>query len=114
MRRDRLLVAEMIDAAERAVDVVGDLTVAELEDDRLRREALLWSFTVLGEAAAGVSDDLKLRFPEVPWRNPTRLRNRVVHGYWSVDFSVLHTTAREQLAGFAEQLRTVLDIIDDE
>ena len=85
MRRDRLLVAEMIDAAERAVELVGDRSVEEIEGDRLRREALLWTFTVLDEASTSVSDELKQRFSDVPWRNPIRLRNRVVHGYWSVE-----------------------------
>jgi uncharacterized protein with HEPN domain len=45
------------------------------------------------------------RFPGIPWRNPARLRNRVVHGYWSVDVGILHTTASEQLGEFTDQLR---------
>jgi uncharacterized protein with HEPN domain len=37
-----------------------------------------------------------------------RLRNRVVHGDWSVDVSVLHTTASKQLGEFVQQLRGTL------
>jgi len=37
-----------------------------------------------------------------------RLRNRVVHGYWSVDVEILHTTAVEQLGEFARLLRDAL------
>jgi len=37
-----------------------------------------------------------------------RLRNRVVHGYWSVDVGVLHTTASEQLGEFVQLLRGAL------
>ncbi|MDQ2710000.1 MAG: hypothetical protein M3Z25_21320 [Actinomycetota bacterium] len=46
MRRDQLLIAEMVEAAERAISLVGELTIEELENDQLRHEALLWSFTV--------------------------------------------------------------------
>lgn len=112
MRRDLLLLAEMIDAAERARALVGELTVEQLQDDRLRREALLWNFTVLGEASTSVSSETKRRFPEVRWRNPVQLRNRVVHGYWSVDFAILHTTATDQLHSFVEQLRRVLEELE--
>ncbi|MGQ0481644.1 MAG: HepT-like ribonuclease domain-containing protein [Pseudonocardia sp.] len=104
----------MIDAAERAMTLVGELTVEELEADRLRREALLWSYTVLGEAASAVSDDTKSDHPEIPWRQPTRMRNRVVHGYWSIDISILHTTARYQLSGLVTQLRELLQLWDQE
>lgn len=104
-----MLLTEMIDAATQARDLVGDLTVDELRADRQRREALLWNFTVLGEAATAVSDETKRRFPAVPWRNPAQLRNRVVHGYWSVDFGILHATTVDQLGSFVEQLKDVLN-----
>lgn len=105
MQRDLLLLGEMIDAAEQAQRLVAGRTAPEIESDRLRRDALLWNFTVLGEAATLVSDETKARFPDIPWRNPARLRNRVVHGYWSVDVGILHTTAAEQLGEFVRMLR---------
>jgi predicted nucleotidyltransferase len=49
MRRDILLLTEMIDAAEQAQQLARGITVSQLEADRQRRDALLWSFTVLGE-----------------------------------------------------------------
>ena len=65
MRRDVLLLAEMIDAADQARRLADGITVANLEQDRQRRDALLWNFTVLGEAAARLSEETKIRFPDV-------------------------------------------------
>lgn len=104
MQRDLLLLREMIDAAEQAQILVAGRSVPDIDADRQRRDALLWNFTVLGEAASLVSDETKTRFPGIPWRSPARLRNRVVHGYWSVDVAVLHTTATEQLGEFVRML----------
>ena len=111
MRRELLLIGEMIDAAEQACSLVSGIQVHELEADRQRRDALLWNFTVLGEAAARLDEDVKDRFPEIPWSQPARLRNRVVHGYWSIDLEILHTTAVEQLPAFVAQLRNALDVL---
>jgi uncharacterized protein with HEPN domain len=69
---------------------------------------LLWNFTVLGEAAGQVSEEVKERFPDIAWQQPQRLRNRIVHGYWSIDLAVLHTTATDQLPRFASSLRRAL------
>ncbi|MEA4944697.1 MAG: hypothetical protein VB080_09720 [Propionicimonas sp.] len=49
-----LLLAEMIDAAEQARLLVAGLSAEAVAHDRQRRDALLWNFTVLGEAAAQV------------------------------------------------------------
>lgn len=62
MRREVLLVAKMIDAAEQAQSLVVGADLATLNADRQRRDALLWNFTGLGEAAAQLGDDVKARF----------------------------------------------------
>ena len=107
MQRDILLLTEMIDAAEQAHQLTANITVSQLETDRQRRDALLWNFTVLGEAAGQLSAELKDRFPDIAWQQPMRLRNRIVHGYWSIDLQVLHTTATEQLPAFVADMRSV-------
>jgi hypothetical protein len=61
-----------------------------------------------GRRPASCPDEFKARFPEVPWQQPARRRNRIVHGYWSVDLDVLHTTAQSRLPGFAAEVRRVL------
>ncbi len=108
MRRDVLLRSEMIEAADQVRKLTDGITVGALEADRQRRDALLWNFTVLGEAASQLSDEITKSFPDIAWKQPVRLRNRIVHGYWSVDLEILHTAAREQLPQFAVDLRRVL------
>lgn len=66
MQRDLLLLAEMIDSAERAVELVNGVDSDGLAADRLRREALLWNFTVLGEASNAVSEATRTAHPELP------------------------------------------------
>jgi hypothetical protein len=39
---------------------------------------------------------------------------RIVHGYWSIDLEILHTTAVDVLPSFVEQLRGVLAIVEAE
>lgn len=53
MPRDDLLLEEMIDASARAIEIVGRLDPADTTSDRDLLDALLWNFTVLGEAARG-------------------------------------------------------------
>lgn len=114
MRRELLLITEMIDAAEQARSLVQGLDLDALAADRQRREALLWNFTVLGEAAGQVDPTIKDRFPDIPWQRPSRLRNRVIHGYWSIDLEIIHTTATELLPAFVEQLREALAALEAE
>lgn len=67
---------------------------------------------MLGEAAGQLSGEVKARFPEVAWQQPVRLRNRIIHGYWSIDLQVLHTTAGKQLPAFTGELRRTLTTLE--
>lgn len=67
---------------------------------------------MLGEAAAQLSDQFKSAHPSVHWARPSQLRNRIVHGYWSIDLEVLHATAIDDLPAFTAQLKTVLNELE--
>ena len=50
-----------------------------------------------------------LRHDGVEWRRPAQLRNRIVHGYWSIDLEILVSTAHDDLQAFVESVRSVID-----
>jgi len=113
MRRDGVLLAEIVDAGARILELVADRSSADFENDHDRRDALLWNFTVLGEAVGQLSDELKSDQPAIPWSSPVRMRHRIVHGYWSIDLDILVTTARDDLSGFLDAVRALLDAQPD-
>ncbi|HEX4901820.1 MAG TPA: HepT-like ribonuclease domain-containing protein [Acidimicrobiales bacterium] len=107
MSRDRLFLQEMIEAGERIVAIAGRLEPDQPGTDRDLLDALLWNFTVLGEACGRVSAELKDAHPTVAWSDPVRLRNRIVHGYWSVDVDILISAARDDVPGLVASLRAL-------
>lgn len=56
-------------------------------------------------AAAQLADHFKADHPEIPWQQPSRRRNRIVHGYWSIDLDILLATATQSLPAMVDQLR---------
>lgn len=112
MRRDLLLLREMRDAAVAIRDLVGDRSAEDIEAESLRRYALLWHFTVLGEAASQVPVETKDSHPRIAWRSATRLRNRIVHGYWDIDVETLVVTAVDDLPRMIDQLQAAISALD--
>jgi uncharacterized protein with HEPN domain len=89
----------LLEAAEQAHALVSGVDLDTLTSNRQRRDALLWNFTVLGEAAAQLDVAVKERFPEIKWAQPARLRNRIVHGYWSIDVEILQNHRQRPAPG---------------
>ena len=113
MRRpEYLYLHEMRDAVVRIIDIVGTSSRAEIEQDRNRADALMWNYTVLGEAAAGLPQEFRDRHADIAWRRPIGLRNRIVHGYWSTDMEILVVTAVDDLPDLLARLNRILSALD--
>lgn len=95
----------MIEACERIVELVGTKDATAVDAEPTVRDALYWNFTVLGEAAGRVSAPVQEAASRIPWSRATGLRNRIVHGYWSIDTDVLVSTAHEAVPTLLDQLR---------
>lgn len=80
MRRAALLLDEIISAAQRATNIASRHGVADLATRPDARDALMWNLAVVGEAVNVLPEGLRAQYPEVPWSQPVRLRNRIVHG----------------------------------
>ena len=98
----------MLDAARRAEELSRGKKVGGLQPDDETALALTRLLEILGEAAARVSPELKTRYPEVPWRDISDTRNRVIHGYFDVDMEIGQSIIKDDLPLLAQKLETAL------
>lgn len=61
-----------------------------------------------GEAANGVSSELRDEHPEVPWREIVDMRNLFAHGYRFVDPSIVLQVVIRDLPKLEVQIRDVV------
>jgi uncharacterized protein with HEPN domain len=69
--------------------MVNGRTRGELDTDRQLNLFLVRLLEIVGEAAGRVPAEERARHPEIPWPEIVGLRNRLIHGYDSVDFDIL-------------------------
>ena len=55
------------------------------------------SYEIMGEAVRHLPDELKVVNPDIPWGTMAAVRNRVVHGYFGIDDTILFTTIDEEI-----------------
>ena len=108
-RRDSVFIAQMIEAAEAALEFSDGHTAKSFAGDRLVGYAVVRAIQLIGQAARGVSGELQTAHPEIPWREMVGMRNVVVHDYADVDLALVWKTVREDLPGLVERLRAILD-----
>jgi uncharacterized protein with HEPN domain len=101
-------VHHMLDHSREAVEMTRGRTRADLDRDRLLNLALVQLVEVIGEAASRVPEEFRSRHPQVPWRQTVGMRNRLIHGYDTVNFDILWTIIQEDLPPLIEQLEAIV------
>ena len=109
-RRDPLVaVQQMRDNARRVLTATQGRPRSDLDDDEMLEAALIRWMEVLGEAARRVPDEFRERYPHVPWRQTTDLRNVLIHGYDTIDLDELWLIIQEHLPPLVPQLQAIID-----
>jgi uncharacterized protein with HEPN domain len=105
-RREPLLyVNDMVEAAERILDVCDGVPDDRITKDADRSDIILWRLTVLGEAAKAVPAEVRSAHPEIAWHEAARLRDRVVHHYEGIDADQIVLVVRTDLPRLLASLR---------
>jgi uncharacterized protein with HEPN domain len=98
----------MLDAAKDACSFASGRSQADLYPDKQLRLALLKSIEIIGEAASRVGEETRAKHPSLPWQDMIGIRNRLVHGYFDVDLSLLWNTVVSDLPVLIGDLEIIL------
>ena len=105
---DVVRLRHMLDAGEQALEFCFGRNRADLDDDVMLRFALVHAITVVGEAAAKVSNPTRDVLPDIAWMSIVGMRNRLVHAYFDIDSDVLWESVNAGLPPLTAQLRAAL------
>ncbi len=61
------------------------------------QDAVIRNLEVIGEAVKQLPEDLRERYPHIPWRSITALRNVLIHEYFGVDLEIVWRVVQKRL-----------------
>lgn len=107
---DRKTLQKILEHAEHLMLYTRECS--SLEDfsaDTMMTEACVFNLVQMGELAhSELSDEVKSKISGIPWRQIYGMRNRIVHGYSSVNLMVVWETIRYDIEPLANALREAL------
>lgn len=101
-------VLDAIQAGDDAVAFVAGVSRETFLLDRKTQAAVQHKLLVLGEAIKRVSESRRQVHPDIPWNAAARTRDRLIHGYDSVDLDLVWRIVERDLPDLLARLRTLL------
>lgn len=75
--------------------------------DEKTRYAVMRGYEIMGEAVRHLPDELKNAHTDMPWQTMAAMRNRIIHGYFGIDDSILFTTIETELKPLLPRLESL-------
>lgn len=105
---DIVRVRHATDAARKALSFVKDRCREDLDSDEMLALSLIRLLEVIGEAAIGISNEIRESHPDVPWNKMVGMRNRLIHGYFDINLDVVWDTVVNDLPPLIEDLENIV------
>jgi len=72
------------------------------------QDAVIRNFEIMGEATKRISEDIKQKYPEVPWREIVGFRNILIHDYLKISLIRVWDVIEKDLSILKKQIELIL------
>ena len=107
MKSDRERLLDISEAIER-IQRYSEKGREEFADDELLQTWVVHHLQIIGEAVGRLSDPLKEKHPEVPWREIVAMRNILVHDYFAIDVDKVWNVVERDLPDLKVKIDSIL------
>jgi len=98
MKRDYVMfIEDILEAISKIEKYVENYTYVDFAGDAKTVDAVLMNFAILGEAVKHIPEEVKQRYPDVPWKKMAGMRDKLVHEYFGVQLDVIWETIKKDL-----------------
>lgn len=86
-----------------------EITEDEFQGDEKSKRAFVRSLEIIGEAAKNFPADYREAHLEIPWKLMARMRDKLIHHYFGVDYPVVWDTIVSDIPPLHEKIQKLLN-----
>lgn len=90
------------------ISVSRDLSKDEFLDNETLKRAITRSLEIIGEATKKIPADFKVKWSSVQWKNMAGMRDRLIHDYIGVNYSIVWDVVKNKIPDLHNQISEVL------
>lgn len=81
---------------------------AEFLSDETLKRAVVRSLEIIGEATKKIPADVKLQWKDISWKNMAGMRDRLIHDYMGVNYSIVWDVAKNIIPKIRVEIKEII------
>jgi len=99
---------DILDAVNDIKSFINGQTYETFIKDNMRRNAVVRSLEVIGEATKNLPEEVREKYPEIPWKRMAGMRDKLIHGYFGVDYESIWSLITERVSSIEEPIKRII------
>lgn len=91
------------------VSTCQNLSKSDFLEDEILKRAITRSLEIIGEASKKIPADSKVKWNKVQWKNMAGMRDRLIHDYIGVNYSIVWDVVKNKIPELVQQMQDLLD-----
>jgi uncharacterized protein with HEPN domain len=98
----------MLESIKKIENYTSTISYKEFLQDEKTKDAVVRNLEIIGEAANQIPKEIQETYKEIPWSQIVGLRNRLIHGYFVVDYAIVWSIIKDVLPDLKVQLEKIM------
>ncbi|MBU2542153.1 DUF86 domain-containing protein [Patescibacteria group bacterium] len=110
MNKDpKVFLLHILESIEMIEKYIQGKTKKDFLDSELLQDAFIRRLEIIGEAVRYIPDDVRLKYPQIPWQKVSDMRNKLIHKYFIIDMELVWEVVKKELPKLKTQLKDALE-----
>ena len=106
--KDRCILIQIIKRCNRIISKINNIDLSSFSYDDDIKEVVCFNLFQIGELANGLSMEFINEYNKIPWKQIIGMRNRIVHGYDTINLEIVWNTSKESIPALKEYCEYIL------
>jgi len=108
MKKDIFYIKDIKNSLEKIFKYTNSLSYEDFIDDEKTRDAVERNLEIIGEAVKKLSNELKSRHPNIPFKQIAGMRDKLIHDYFGIDYEIVWHTIQNKLPEFFKLIDEII------
>lgn len=97
MKDDKIYLDHIQYSLSKISDYLYGISYSEFLESEMAQDAVIRKLQVIGEATKKISMELRIKTPNIPWKEIAGMRDKLIHDYFDVDMEVVWNTVKNEI-----------------
>ena len=112
--KNYLFLSHILDSCGHIIEFTKNIDFETFKKTRLIQSAVIRELEIIGEATKNLADDIRKTFKSIPWMKIAGMRDKLIHGYFTLDLKEVWNTAKKDISTLKMDVEKILSKEDQD